>query len=385
MQSSRNAVPISTPPGFHWFGYYDKFQFDVTDRYVLGMRVDFEKRLPGPEDVVQIGMFDLLHAHRWIELGESRAWSWQQGCMLQWRPGSDHEVVWNDREGDHFVTRILNIETREIRTLPRALGTISACGRFALCEDYSRIWNFRPGYAYAGIADPHAHESAPAELGVWRMDMDTSKVDQIISLADLVKIPYPDQSADDRHYVNHLSWSPTGERFLFFNRWAGTGQPTRVFTANREGADLRLLSARGASHWTWRDPEHVLIWGRGAYQLFKDDGTGEPIETVWEYHNGQQTYVPGTGKEWLLSDTYPQGSASHQELFLFHIPSKTKVTLGCFDSQPDSSEGAHEWRCDLHPRFNRKGNKVVIDSTHGGCGRQMYLVDIEDVLRKGIP
>ncbi|MCU0341635.1 MAG: twin-arginine translocation signal domain-containing protein, partial [Spirosomaceae bacterium] len=29
---------------FHWFGYYDKHQFDPTGRYILGMQVDFERR-----------------------------------------------------------------------------------------------------------------------------------------------------------------------------------------------------------------------------------------------------------------------------------------------------------------------------------------------------
>jgi len=33
-------------PKFHWFGYYDKLQFDPTSRYVLGMEVDFEGRSP---------------------------------------------------------------------------------------------------------------------------------------------------------------------------------------------------------------------------------------------------------------------------------------------------------------------------------------------------
>ena len=29
---------ITKGPKFHWFGYYDKFQFDPTNRYVLGMK-----------------------------------------------------------------------------------------------------------------------------------------------------------------------------------------------------------------------------------------------------------------------------------------------------------------------------------------------------------
>ncbi len=38
--------------------------------------------------------------------------------MLQWRPGSEDEVIWNDREGDGFVCHILDVETGESRTLP---------------------------------------------------------------------------------------------------------------------------------------------------------------------------------------------------------------------------------------------------------------------------
>ena len=73
---------LTRQPGFHWFGYYDKFQFDLTDRYVLGMRVGFEHRTPRPDDEIEIGMVDLLNGDRWIRLGSSRAWCWQQGCML---------------------------------------------------------------------------------------------------------------------------------------------------------------------------------------------------------------------------------------------------------------------------------------------------------------
>jgi hypothetical protein len=377
MNSSLEAVPITTPPGFHWFGYYDKFQFDPADRYALAMQVDFEHRLCTSHDVIKIGMIDLADNNKWIDLGESCAWSWQQGCMLQWRPGSDHEILWNDRDGDRFVCRVLDVKTRQLRTLPRAIGAVSPCGRFALCEDFSRSWNFRPGYAYAGVPDPYARESAPSETGVWRLDLDTGVVEQIVSLADLVKIPYPGQTPTDRHYVNHLAWNPTGERFLLFNRWSGNGQPTRVFTAAGDGSDLRLLSAHGASHWTWRDARHVLIWAEGAYRLYQDDGSGEPIETIWEHPNGHQSFVPGTDNEWLVTDTYPRGRDTQQELCLYHIPTREKLVIGSFPAPP-AYRG--EWRCDLHPRLTRNATKVVIDSPHNGRGRQMYLIDIKDAV-----
>src|SRR5215210_5651281 len=108
---------ITRGPKFYWFGYYDKFEFDPTNRYVLGMEVGFEHRSPTPKDSITIGMVDLQDADRWIELGRSGAWCWQQGCMLQWIPGSQSEIVWNDRDGDHFVCHILDVNSGKKRTI----------------------------------------------------------------------------------------------------------------------------------------------------------------------------------------------------------------------------------------------------------------------------
>ncbi|WP_339910256.1 twin-arginine translocation signal domain-containing protein, partial [Symmachiella dynata] len=59
---------ITRGPKFHWFGYYDKLEFDPSGRYVLGMEVDFEHRSPRPDDEIKIGMVDLQDNDRWIEL-----------------------------------------------------------------------------------------------------------------------------------------------------------------------------------------------------------------------------------------------------------------------------------------------------------------------------
>jgi hypothetical protein len=374
------ARAVTRGPKFHWFGYYDKFQLDVSGRYLLCMEVDFEHRLPKSNEIVKIGMVDLADGDKWIELGESRAWCWQQGCMLQWRPRSDREVVWNDREGDRFVCRVLDIKTGKRRTLPRAIGSLSPDGKLAVCEDFSRIWNFRAGYGYAGIPDKYADQAAPAEIGVWRMDMETGETRMLVSVADLVKIPYPQQRPSDKHYVNHLSWNSDGTRLLMFNRWAGAGQPTRVFTIDADGRDLRLLSARKASHWTWRDAEHVLIWAEGAYRLYKDDGTGEPKETLWQAPNGHQTYLPDTHNQWLVTDTYPYGAKKEQIVYLFHVPTGRFVLLGRF---PSTYGG--EWRCDSHPRVSRDGRLVIIDSPHGGDGRQQHIIYISPIVGPRVP
>ena len=44
---------ITKGPRFHWFGYYDKLQFDPMNRYVLSNQVAFEHRTPHGDDEIK--------------------------------------------------------------------------------------------------------------------------------------------------------------------------------------------------------------------------------------------------------------------------------------------------------------------------------------------
>jgi hypothetical protein len=86
-------------PIYTGFFFYQCLQFDKTGRYLLGMRVYFEYRSIKPSDRGDVGFIDLKDRNKWTKIGETTAWSWQQGPRLQWRPRSD-EIVWNDRADD---------------------------------------------------------------------------------------------------------------------------------------------------------------------------------------------------------------------------------------------------------------------------------------------
>ena len=183
-----------------------------------------------------------------------------------------------------------------------------------------------------------------------------------------------------------LIFNPGGSRFLFLHRWRFGDGPfyTRLITADADGSDVRVVDHSGyTSHLIWRDDTHILAWSRrrshgDAFYLFPDepDGTVE-VEVVDRDHmplNGHCTYLPNT--DWILNDTYPQGEARLQALYLYHVPDRRRVDLGHFHAPPAYTGPL---RCDLHPRFSPDGNSVVIDSTHEEKGRQMYLVDIGTV------
>jgi len=383
---------ITRGPRYHWFGYYDKLQFSVDDRFVLGNEVDFEGRSPTGDDVIRVGMVDLQDGDHWIELGTTRAWNWQQGCMLQWLPGSSEEVVWNDREGDGFVAHVVNVRTGARRTLPGPVYCLGPDGRTAVAPDFRRLNDCRPGYGYAGIPDPNKAVLAPENAGVWRMAMLTGKQELLFSLADAAKLPFTGrpQSAftpTAKHWFNHLLFNTDGTRFFFLHRWRNGVPPTgpfftRAFTCDSDGRDWYCLDPYGGtSHFIWRDPQHVMAWAwhpshGERFYLFRD--RSEEVDVVGPddmIRNGHNTYLPGTANQWVLNDTYPDEERC-QNPYLYHIPSRRKIPLGRFAS-PKSYTG--EWRCDTHPRASRNGRWVCIDSPHDG-GRQMYLIDLRGLL-----
>lgn len=373
---------ITRGPKFHWFGYYDKWEFDPTGRYVLGMEVDFENRSPRPDDVIKVGMVDLRDGDRWIELGESRAWCWQQGCMLQWLPGSKGEVIWNDGEGGQFVGRILDVATRALRTVPAPIYAVSPDAHWAIAPDFRRLRDLRPGYGYAGIPDPNRDVAAPEDAGIWRTDLHTGRTELLFSIRQIAALPYlKGEPREAKHWFNHLLVAPDGSRFTFLHRWRTKGQgggfSTRLITADPDGTDLHVLDPYGkTSHFIWRDPSHILAWAwhpsHGDKFYLYEDRT-DRVEVVAPdvmTENGHCTYLPGG--RMVLNDTYPD-RRREQHPYLYDTGTGAKLPLGHFRSPP---EYAGEWRCDTHPRFSPDGRSVVIDSPHGGQGRQLYLIDL---------
>ncbi|MBI4910680.1 MAG: hypothetical protein HY820_44110 [Acidobacteria bacterium] len=367
---------ITRGPKFHWFGYYDKLQFDPTSRYVLSNEVDFEHRSPRPDDTIRLGMVDTQDNDRWTGLGETKAWNWQQGCMLQWIPGSRDEVIWNDRDNGDFVSHIVNVRTGKRRTIPSAIYALAPDGKWGITCDFRRLNDCRPGYGYAGIPDPNKDTPIPDNVGVWRVDLKTGSKRLLIPIAAAARIPYPPgYSNHAKHWFNHLLIAPGGKRFIFLHRWRGDKEgnsfATRMFTASADGKNLHVLDPLGkTSHFIWRDPKTVLAWAwhpshRDKFYLFHDrTDKVEVIAPDLMPVNGHCTYLPGN--RWILNDTYPDKERL-QHVYLYDTQQNRRIPLGDFLS-PKQYTG--EWRCDTHPRFSPDGKKVVIDSPHSG-GRQM--------------
>ncbi|HJN15424.1 MAG TPA: hypothetical protein QGH10_08040 [Armatimonadota bacterium] len=369
----------------HFFGYYDKFPYDSTGRYLLSLETSFIDRPPTPDDVAGIGMVDLHDGNRWIPIAETHAWYWQQGTMLQWlETAPDRHIIYNAREDGQFISIIRDAHSGEIvRKLPRPVYAVSRDGRQAVSVNFSRVHNHRPGYGYVGVPDAWADDPAPAEDGIYQMDLATGENQLIISLDQIVQIEPEDSMDGASHWFNHLQFNQDDSRFIFLHRWVGEKPPwkTRLYTAAPDGSDICLVNSHDmTSHFDWESPGRILAWATrhevgNFYYLFDDQAEG--IEKVGEgilTTDGHCSYSPDG--QWVLTDTYP-GKDHKRTLLLYRPADERRVDIGRFYAPPELSG---EIRCDLHPRWNRDGTEVCFDSAHEG-DRQLYTIDVSAITK----
>ncbi len=414
---------FKTPLGSnHFFGYYDKSPFDVNNVRLLSQRTTFMDRMPGKDDTLDIGYFDWHNGGDFIRLTETRAWNWQQGCMLQWvGPDFSKNIIFNDRIAGEFVSVLMDVDTKETTILPMAVYSVAASGKYAVCIDNERHYWFRGGYSYQGVENPEKCQAVDESDGIWLLDIDRQAVMQVINIKDLLEI-HPLSGMDEAiHYLEHLMFSPNGERFCFLHRWKmkDGGIYARMFTASMDGKDLYLLNDSGrVSHFCWRNNHEILAWcghETAANRLRKhrilakyiikpilplyhklvsersairalitgdsyvliNDRTSKKDRVYQDELNedGHPSFCPGN-KEWFVSDTY-QDSQNYRYLFLVNIKTGEKVNLARLSSSTmlDNSP----IRCDLHPKWSYDGRYVCIDTVHEG-NRQMYVFDVAGIV-----
>lgn len=378
------AKAVTAGPKHHFFGYYDKTPWDGTGRYLLAHEVGFVNRQPEAKDELTVGMVDLKDGDKFIPLGKTVAWSWQQGAMLQWLGSApDREVIFNSLADGKPSATVLDVHTGKARTLPRPVYTVSSDGKQAMTLDFARTHRLRPGYGYASYAETLADHPAPEALGVWHMDLASGKSELVLSLKQIAQHK-PDARFEGCHHgVEHLVFNPGGTRVVFLHRWRAGEKPwqTRVYTAKPNGTDLRLhLDTGMASHFDWRDDHTLLFWAKTPKQgnkFFTIDVRTDEIALVGDgvlTQDGHCSYSPD--RKWILNDTYPDKERM-QTLMLYKPATGRRYDLNKFHSPKEYTGPV---RCDLHPRWDRTGTRVCFDGSHGPT-RQVYVVDVSDVVK----
>lgn len=358
-----------------FFGYYDLQQ--IQDHKLLLMSLP--KKADPRRDEAQLLWIDLNDRSRHL-IGTTRAWCWQQGCRLRWHPTKRDTVLYNDLEADRYVCREYTLTDSKTRTLGPAVYDITPDGRWGLTLHYSRLQRLRPGYGYCTLPDQTQGSNAPEDGAIFLVDMETGTQKPLLTYHQLLELS--PEAQGQQNYVNHISISPDGKRFLFFHLWTpGPMQRWngRLCTANMDGSGLTCHEREFIpSHYCWKDDHTLLItsvgFGGSASYYYHYDltaGIRTKLQNDRLQQDGHPTFFPGT--DTFLTDTYPlEGSMQH--LFTANLAGNSTPICKIY-SDPRRFE---QTRCDLHPRLSPDGRTITVDCTFREGKRSVMLLQKAD-------
>jgi hypothetical protein len=356
-----------------FFGYYDKTPWNSKETMIVLHKYR-------NDDVLDIVGFN-KETHEISRLASTKAWNYQQGAMLQWF--GDSKIIFNDLVDRKLVSRIIDIETGDEQSIDYPIQTVDSIRKVALTLNYKRLYKLRRQYGYKVPCLNYSEDLSLSDDGIWKIDLQRNECELLISLSELIRYETREEMSDAEHKINHIMYSPNKTRFLFMHRWLSSmGKFSRLYVAENNGKNLKLLfDDRMVSHYSWRDDNTIIVWARtkdkgDQYYVVKLNSMTYEIlgeNQLNLFGDGHPSYSPN-GK-WVVTDTYPN-RARQRYLLLFNIDKSELITLGRF-----YSPFKYNWdnRVDLHPRWDRSGNYISIDSCHDGI-RKSYIIDVTRIV-----
>jgi hypothetical protein len=366
---------LSSEEGAVFFGYHDKTPFNKNGDKVLAHLARIKKPSISDECTsIELGYFQKgdngQFKNHFIKITETTTWSWQQGSMLQWNPAcSDRQIYFNDLVKGIYSTQLFDLEyNRIVKTFNRPIYSLSKDGKMAVSLNFSRLARLRLGYGYALLKDENSFDSASAEDGLFLMDLENGKSSLIVSMAEMVKaLPHGNREG---HYLNHANFSPDGSCIAFFHIWNDTLSRKRkirlcIYDLNSQTVSL-IEDKRLVSHYDWIGSDTLLVTNRDSalkwhYSLYNVNDLSR-IDLKTPLKTDGHPMVNPANKNYAITDSIPD-KRRDQHLFLMDLQSGSTTEIAAFYS-PQFYKGPV--RCDLHPRWDRNGKYICLDTIFKG-------------------
>ena len=349
----------------YFFGFHDKSPWSHDNKFLLAHKFKINNRMPLVGETVTIGYFDGHNWDKFHAITDSKAWNWQTGSMLQWL-GKRNELLFNDYDGEKYITRILSINGELLNPLNLPVAAISPDGKYAISHSFSRL---RTGALAYGYPYSRNDQEKPVDENEYLILVNLAKKTEmnLFSLKDIYEIKPNETMLNSFHYFTHCLFAPSNERFVFYHRWVNHKKQvfTRMFSCNIDGSELFLFPAKGmVSHISWKNNEQILAYARTSdgdhYYVFTDkNGKVERLNSDLFTSDGHPQYSKN-GE--IITDTYPD-KYRYQHLIYFDEITKNYIKLAKLKS-PFKFVG--NVRCDLHPRWDRTSKMISFDSAHTG-------------------
>lgn len=419
MLSSDTAIRIvaETPPEHqHYFGFHDVCPWSPDNQTMVLLRVPKDlKSTPEATDMAEVCLWN-PGKNQPAPVGTTRAFNWQQGARAQWvGSAAGPRVMVNDLAERKPVSRFYDVASGSWSKGVPAVYSVHPSGAFGLAPDWYRLAKWWRDYSYDLPTNCGHACGEPGDLR--RVDLETGEESVIVPIAEARRLCGQGSNAKGSDFISHAMFSPKGTRFCFMYRRFSEDHALFSFflVCNSDGSDLRVLAKEKCSHFDWLDEDRVVIWTRklpgqaaalraggwtkrfpfkqmvkllrtfhpklkqslfaeSYYEVnYSEPGKMVPVGAGVLEQDGHPMFAPD--RKWMITDTYVFEGA--QPLIVFNMTTGQRRDIIRFPAHPDFLDPA--LKCDLHPRVDRVGKRVAVDSAHSGF-RQLYIVDISGLV-----
>lgn len=398
---------FSTPDdGHHLSGYYDKKVVSDDGRDLCCLEVPYIDRLAklaSEQGQATIKIFD-MEENKVRVLGNTQAWNFQQGCSLQFI-NNDKSIIFLALKTNKVVTRILGTggEIEDEIDFPYYSFSNRANGFIGINQE--RYSKFRPGYSYPTDTNNY-HSNYDDDDYIFFYDIKKRKSKILIRMSDLAEFPSPIPYKSSVNYMEHLTFSPCGTKFVFVHRFTTTnGQLySRLFLYDTSLRNLKLLHGKGrVTHFNWLDSERILVWQGGdtfaqsiknmkilrnkikpllkIYKSIISTNSEVGLTNVSRFMTGDcfaiidinrnridtktcrdilnDGHPSAAGDDLFISDTYPHGQTNEIILYSFDLVKNKRKELTKIKHPREYN--LTSLRCDAHPKVNITSGTVAVD------------------------
>lgn len=349
-----------------FFGYYDISPFNKkTDEIVyLNLQEHSNKVI-----IVSSNLSNLKNERI---IADSSAWSWQQGIRLRWMPDNDREIIFNDFVDDKYIARIINVDNAQERRFDAPLYDVSPDGKYGLSIDFERLESKRAGYGYSCRLYSEENRDLRKE-GIDLLNIENNTLERILTYETIAKACGTEEIDYKKAYINHIAFSPSGKKFLFFwiNIDGGKHRASLVVYDFISRMITPLETEEIVSHYVWENDEKIICTAFNSsskcsyYTYSVSDGKKE----IMNRENLTEDGHPSIYNECeILTDTYPNLNG-YQTLFIAGKNNGKRELLSIYSTCLKEDY----LRTDLHPRINKEKSIVCFDANQKGF-RSLYFL-----------
>lgn len=349
-----------------FFGYYDISPFNPCSQDFIFIELNNDK-------TASIIVQDLSTGNQ-RKVATTHAWNWQQGCRLRWLPNDRECLIFNDYVDGNYCARIINVRTNEERFFPYPLYDIANDGSIGATLNFERLGVKRPGYGYT-VREYIPSENL-SEESISLIDMKSGRIVKQLSYKSIAHAANKDDINFSSYYLNHLSFSPSGNRLMFFYL-DGRTRRTEAFMLVYDIKEEKIFPLElhhKVSHYVWEDESSIIA------TVYNDEGEcnyfrytiGDNAKMLFPEILNKDGHPVLLNEREVVTDTYPD-KRCYQHLFVFDKTNGEIKSIADIFSTP-SKKG--EYRTDLHPRLSPSKDKICVDCNLKGK-RKILIFNIK--------